>query len=233
MSSPSPDKVVVVGCGFVGSIFTTEFLKRMFAGDLTPQMRFVDDDTVDKRNCANQNFHPSDIGTPKAEVMHKLAATQNLRTEFHKVRLVPDNMEALLTNALLVVDGVDNLASRQLLSSYAQGSGVPVLHIGISEQGTGKVEWSHPKHTTFSLTPARTFGKVIADPVSGVTPPCELARMRGVGLNAGFAAAIAASICLGFDPESFLEGKDTAGYLTDWQAHPTGFAPIKELWSRI
>lgn len=233
MSLPSPDKVVVVGCGFVGSIFTTEFLKRMYAADIMPKMRFIDDDTVEKRNCANQNFHPSDIGTPKAEVMHRLAETQNLRTEFKKERLVVDNINALLEDALLIVDGVDNLATRQLLSSFARGGSVPVLHIGISEQGTGKVEWSSKTHTTFSLTPERTFGKTIADPVSGVTPPCELARMRGVGINAGFAAAIAASICLGFDPESFLEGKETVGYLTDWQAHPTGFSPIKELWSKI
>jgi len=225
--------ITVVGCGFVGSVFTTEFLKRAFAGKLPHDYRFIDDDTVEARNCANQNFQLADIGRAKAEVMQSMAQAQDRVAEYYQARLTLDNLDELLRGAELVIDGVDNLETRQMLWGYAMRTGVPVLHIGITEQGTGKVEWSHPAHETFSLRPQMTVGKTIVDPPSGVTPPCELARMRGVGLNAGFAAASAAAIFLGFDPESHLKGATPTGWFTDWHATPTGYLPQAETWSQL
>lgn len=223
-------RIAVVGCGFVGSVFTTEFLKRCYAGKLEPEFLFIDDDTVEARNCANQNFVLADIGRAKADVLATQAQQSDRYAEWRRVRLTVDNVDELLANASIVIDGVDNLATRQLLWGYGLRTTTPVLHLGITEQGTGKVEWTHPDHQTFGLSPANTVGKDLVDPPSGVTPPCELARMRGVGLNTGFAAACAAAIYLGFDPESHLEGIPTAGYFTDWQATPTGFLPQRETW---
>ena len=222
--------ITVVGCGFVGSVFTTEMTKRAYAGKLPQAYRFIDDDTVEARNCANQNFVLADIGRAKAEVMRQVALDSDREATFLQTRLTADNIDELLGESELVIDGVDNLATRQLLWGYAIRTGVPVLHIGITEQGTGKVEWSHPQHQTFSLRPQMTVGKTIVDPASGVTPPCELARMRGVGLNVGFAAACAAAIYLGFDPESHLKGAPPKGWFTDWHATPTGYLPQADTW---
>lgn len=223
-------RISVVGCGFVGSVFITEFLKRCYAGKLEPEFQFIDDDTVEARNCANQNFLLADIGKAKAEVLAEMARNSDKLSEWRRVRLTPENADALLDGSDLVIDGVDNLETRQMLWGWGMNHNVPVLHLGISEQGTGKVEWTHPSHQTFSLRPDQTAGKEIIDPPSGVTPPCELARMRGVGLNTGFAAACAASIYFGFDPESHLQGSPTAGVFTDWHATPTGFLPQRETW---
>lgn len=226
-------QITIVGCGFVGSVFTTEFLKRCYAGKLDPKFLFLDDDTVEARNCANQNFVLSDIGNPKARVLCDLAQSSDKLATWRQVRVTPDNIDDLLAGTTLVIDGVDNLATRQLLWGYGLRQDVPVLHLGISEQGTGKVEWTHKAHQTFSLRPDQTVGKEIIDPPSGVTPPCELARMRGVGLNVGFAAACAASIFLGFDPESHLEGATPLGTFTDWHATPTGYLPQRETWGSL
>lgn len=223
--------ISVVGCGFVGSVFVTEFLKRAYAGKLPHPFQFIDDDTVEARNCANQNFQLGDIGRPKAEVMHSLAIAQDRMATYHQTRLTLHNMDTLLDGSTLVIDGVDNLETRQMLWGYGMRTSTPVLHIGISEQGTGKVEWSHPEHETFSLRPQMTVGKTLVDPESGITPPCELARMRGVGLAAGFAAACAAAIYLGFDPESHLKGESPQGWFTDWHATPTGYLPQTDTWS--
>lgn len=226
-------RITVLGCGFVGSVFTTEFLKRCFAGKLPATFRFLDDDIVEARNCANQNFSQADIGRAKAEVLASMARDADREAEYYQVRITAENIEQYLSESDLVLDGVDNLATRQLLWGYALRTGTPVLHLGITEQGTGKVEWSHPSKETFSLRPAMTVGKTLVDPPSGVTPPCELARMRGVGLNAGFAAACAAAIYFGFDPESFAKGVETHGLATDWHATPTGFLPQLETWSTL
>lgn len=224
-------QIVVIGCGFVGSVFTTEFLKRCYAGKLPFRFRFIDDDVVEPRNCANQNFMLADCGSPKALVMTDLARNADREAEYVQVRITADNIDQYADDATLIIDGVDNLETRQLLWGYALRTGIPVLHIGITEQGTGKVEWSHPSKETFSLRPSQTAGKEIVDPPSGVTPPCELARMRGVGLNAGFAAACAAAIYFGFDPESHLQGQEPRGYATDWHATPMGYLPQSETWS--
>ena len=225
--------ITVVGCGFVGSIFTDEFLKRQFAGKLPQGWRFVDYDTVDDRNAANQNFLVDDQGKYKAEVLSDRAMRSGKMTEFVPHRLTAENIDTLLENAVLVVDGVDNLETRQLLWGYAIRTGVPVLHLGIAEQGTGKVEWTHPAHDTFSLAPQHTIGKELVDPESGVTPPCELARMRGVGLNTGFAAAMAAAIFFGFDPEAHLKGEPSNGWMTEWASTPMSHFPIPETWAKV
>lgn len=226
-------KIAVVGCGFVGSVFMSEFIRRCYAGKMQIEFLLLDDDTVEERNCANQNFMLSDAGKPKAHAMALLAEQNNMQATWKKVRVTDENIHELLAGVELVVDGVDNLASRQLLWSWSHQTSVPMLHIGITQMGTGAVEWTHPKHDTFSLRPALTVGKKIVDPPSGVTPPCELARMRGVGLNAGFAAAVAVSIYLGFDPESFLDGQASSGTFTEWQATPTGFLPQRATWEQV
>jgi hypothetical protein len=225
--------ITLVGCGFVGSIFLDEFLKRAFAGHIPHDIRLIDFDHVDTRNAANQNFLRTDAGRYKAEVLAERVMHSALTPHVVTERLTPTNMKELLKGSLLVIDGVDNLLTRQVLSMYGHLNKVPVLHVGISEMGTGVVEWSHPQHDTFSLAPQRVGAKIIKDPESGVTPPCELARMRGTGVNVGFAAAKAAAIYFGFDAEAHLNGVATNGYLTEWSATPTSHAPVEQTWGRI
>lgn len=226
-------KIAVVGCGFVGSVFTDEFLKRCFAGKLPIDFVFIDDDTVSQRNCANQNFDFMDMKKPKAEVLAARALRFDRTATSEVKRLTLENSDELLKDAELVIDAVDNLETRQLLYGHGIVHKVPVLHIGISPLATGVVEWTYPGHETFSLRPAQTAGREIKDPESGVTPPCELARMRGVGLNIGFAAACAASIYCGFDAEGHLDGKEAQGTLTEWQASASGFFPQRETWENV
>lgn len=226
-------RIGVVGCGFVGSVFMTEFLKRCYAGKLPADFTLVDYDTVETRNSANQNFLPTDAGTPKATVMQDLAIRSGYSADAIVKKVDADNIDEILKDCDVIVDGVDNLATRQLLWGYGLRTKKPVCHVGISEQGTGKVEWSYPDHDTFSLSPIHTVGKTIVDPASGVTPPCELARMRGVGLNVGFATAVAVGIFYGFDPESHLKGVETNDYLTEWGATPMGYHPMDKTWEKI
>lgn len=227
------NRLTLVGCGFVGSIFVDEMLKRQFAGKLPQGWRLIDFDVVDNRNAANQNFLVSDEGKLKCNVLRERVDISGLLCEAVPERLTAQNMDAFLDGSMLVIDAVDNLPARQLLWGYAMRTGVPVLHLGITEQGTGKVEWTHPKHDTFSLSPKNTIGKTIVEPESGVTPPCELARMRGVGLATSFAAAMAASIFLGFDPEAHLKGFNSHRWMTEWSSSNQGFQPIPETWSKV
>lgn len=229
-------ETAVVGCGFVGSLFLEEAFKLCFAGELFPTWRLIDSDIFERRNAANQNV-PLTVaheGLPKAEVMARLAKQYEAPATAHHLRVTRDNIDELLGEASLVVDAVDNLATRQLLWGYCLGRQIPCLHLGITETGTGTVEWSHPEHDTFALAPHRVGSRVITDPESGVKPPCELAKMRSVGWLTSYAAAIAWAIYWGFDPNGFFESNDAArGFLTNWETNGQQLIPARSYWRAL
>lgn len=229
---------ILIGAGFVGSVFTTEFAKLAYAGKLGVQLAVVDDDTVSDRNCANQQFSLHDIGEAKAVVVRDAWRAMGLVGEAYRMRLTPETREPLfariaedgLDTPSLLISAVDNLATRQFIWAMGNGLSLPVLHLGLSELGTGRVEWTTPDADHYALAPQHTAGKEIKDPVSGVTPPCELVRMRSTGWNASYAAAKAAAIYYGFDPTGVTPTpKECAGWATAWVANPEGHRQVAEL----
>lgn len=232
-------RIVQVGCGFVGSIFVEEFLKRMFAGEFFHEFRFIDGDKWERRNAANQNvsLKVASDQRPKAETMAAAVKKYEREAEWHHTLLTAENADELLAGAHVLIDAVDNLGARTILYDYGMKINVPVLHIGIDPGGTGRVEWSHVTHDTFHLAPHRVYGKTIVDPESGVQPPCELAAMRGVGTNISFAAAKALAILMGFDPEYYIATDqhpgDSLGYMTDWSATTEGHKLIIETKKKL
>jgi hypothetical protein len=229
----------LVGCGFVGSLFLEEALKLSFAGDLPMQWRCLDSDTWERRNAANQNVTLADAynGLPKAETMVRLCSSYERVADAghdrYQVRITDDNVDDMLYDCDLVIDAVDNLATRQLLWRYCLGRNIPCLHLGITEDGTGQVQWSHPRHDTFALAPYRLGNRVIVDPPSGVKPPCELARMRSVGWLTSYAAAVAWAIYWGVDPNEWLPTNTAKGTLTNWATTGVSLIPCKETWVNL
>ena len=225
----------VIGQGFVGSILISEFARIAYAGVMPRTFRLLDDDRWELRNAANQQvtLAQAEEAKGKAETMAAYLRDMNFEAEGIKTRVTEENADELLEGARVIVDAVDNLATRQLLYRVGIQMNVPVLHLGISQMGTGVVDWSHEQHDTFHLAPYRTLGKTIVDPTSGVTPPCELARMRSVGWMTSYAAATALSLYLGFDPWGHLGGEDSRGYLTEWATSEFAINPMRDTWGAI
>ncbi len=223
--------ILVIGTGFVGSIFVEEFAKRCYAGKLRTPIVCVDDDVISDRNVANQQFTLHDMGKPKAMIVAASAIRHGLRAAAMVERLEQGTMNAQLKRwkeeinepeLTLIVNAVDNLEARQNIWLMGQVEQVPVLHIGLSPIGTGKVEWSTPTIDFCSLSPAQTAGKDIPDPPSGVTPPCELVKLRALGWNTAHAAAKAAACYLGFDPDGLAPDPDaSAGFCPAFHADMT------------
>lgn len=227
--------VVVIGLGFLGSIFLDEFARRAFAKPIPVDFVLIDAEEVEPKNAANQNFLVTDAGTPKTQIFRERLRHMKLAVhDTHHERLTQENLHFLLKSARLIVDAVDNLATRQLLWSYGMAHAVPVLHLGLTPDGVGKVEWTAPDQDSFSLAPQYTIGRKVTDPQS-VEAPCELVRMRAAGVLTGLAGAVALSIFLGFDPEGHLgQGDhDVFGWMTDWRATHAGLTPERELWRRL
>lgn len=226
--------IVVVGAGFVGSILVEEYLRRAYAGVLPRGIHVIDADAWEPRNAANQNvsLHTAKEHANKADTLAETVRNFGLQGQSTVTYVTEENVEELISGAKFIVDAVDNLATRQLLYTHGLAHKIPVLHIGISEQGSGTVEWSHPDHDRFHLSPIKLAGKTVEDPASGVTPPCQLARMRGCGLNIGFAGAMSLAMVQGFDPEVHIP-EGSFGWLTEWKASPTAHMPVTESWEYV
>jgi molybdopterin/thiamine biosynthesis adenylyltransferase/rhodanese-related sulfurtransferase len=119
-------RMLLVGAGGLGSP-AGFYLAAAGVGFL----RVVDDDRVERSNLQRQILHSdAGIGTPKAEsAAHALSALNPRCTiEPHRLRLDAGNVDALLADVDVVVDGADNFPTRYLLSDACVRHGKPMVY---------------------------------------------------------------------------------------------------------
>lgn len=235
--------ILIVGCGFLGSIFTDELLHRMFAGKLHYPLVFVDGDKWEERNASNQNvtLNQAVAGEWKVETLRNrafefkalaLSVPSFIENDSQLDDILKSDEDSLWTGYTLIVDAVDNIKTRQMLALYGLKRNVPVLHLGLAVSGAGAVEWSSKAVDTWPLAPWNPQEQEIKDPETSGLPPCELIQMRGAGLNVSLAGAMAACIFLGFDPEEHVDPNKSFGWCTTWRADNNGYSPEPLLWAK-
>ena len=119
-------RVVVIGAGGLGSP-AAFYLAAAGVGFL----RLVDDDVVDRSNLQRQILHTDDrIGQLKTESAARslLALNPRTRVDGQSVRLDASNIESLLRDVDVVVDGADNFPTRYLLSDACVKLGKPLVY---------------------------------------------------------------------------------------------------------
>ena len=129
-------KIVIVGVGALGS-HTAMFLRNV--GNLT----FVDHDRTEAKNILSQ-FHTK-MGSGKNKALglqQALLGLFGVKAEAVPHRLVPDNAEAILGSAGLVIDCTDNAAARRCIQTYVRSKNIPCLHGCLSLDGQfARVIW--------------------------------------------------------------------------------------------
>ena len=118
--------VVLVGAGGLGSP-AAFYLAAAGVG----RLRLVDDDVVDRSNLQRQILHgEADIGTAKVESARRSLSDLNprLRVEPVAERLDSGNVERLLDEADVVIDGGDNFPVRYLLNDACVHLGKPLVY---------------------------------------------------------------------------------------------------------
>lgn len=119
-------RVVMVGAGGLGSP-AAFYLAAAGVGFL----RVVDNDQVDRSNLQRQILHTeARIGMDKVESAQRSLSALNPRTRFdaRTIRLDADNVESLLADVDVVVDGADNFPTRYLLSDACVQLGKPLVY---------------------------------------------------------------------------------------------------------
>lgn len=130
-------RVVIVGVGALGSHLV------LFIRNLKAQIVLVDFDKVESKNLMSQVHTKMGVGKNKTTAMQQtLNGLFGVKVEAIPYRLTTDNAKQLLGGAGLIVDCLDNAASRQIMQDYARANNIPCLHGAVDADGSfGRVAW--------------------------------------------------------------------------------------------
>ena len=206
-------KVLLIGAGGLGSPVAL-YLAASGIGTLG----LVDDDVVDESNLQRQVLHTVDrIGMPKTESARLTIAALNPETRVveHRLRLTADNVESLIADYDVIVDGTDNFDTRYALNDAAVRLRKPVVHGSIYRwdgQVTTFVPFEGPCYRCMYPT----------QPPDELAPACAVAGVLGV--LPGIAGLIQANevfkLILGV-------GDTLAGRLLMFDAMSTEFSEVR------
>ena len=183
--------VALVGCGATGSAVAS-LLARSGVGSI----RIIDRDYVEPSNLQRQTlFDEADAreSLPKAIAAARRIAAFNSQivVEPQAADLTPENVEALLQDAVLILDGTDNFETRYLVNDYAVKHGVPWIYS--AAVGSYAV--------TLNVLPGTTacLACVFPDSPQGTFETCETAGIlnSAVNLVASIEAAEALKLLVG------------------------------------
>jgi molybdopterin/thiamine biosynthesis adenylyltransferase len=168
--------VAVLGCGALGTVIASTVVR---AG--VGHVRIIDRDYIELNNLQRQIlFDEEDIarGLPKA-----IAAAEKLQKVNSQVQVEPvvadvnpENIERLIGDANLVLDGTDNFEIRFLLNDACVKHGIPWVYGGVLAT-YGMVRAIIPHQTP-------CFRCLLAEtPVPGSTPTCDTVGVLSPAVN--------------------------------------------------
>ena len=164
-------KVLLIGAGGLGSP-SALYLAAGGVGTIG----LVDDDAVDESNLQRQVLHTADrIGMPKTQSARMTLNALNPETKIveHRERLTADNVERLIADYDVIVDGTDNFDTRYVLNDAALKLRKPVVHGSIYRwdgQVTTFVPFAGPCYRCMYPT----------QPPEELAPSCAVAGVLGV-----------------------------------------------------
>ena len=129
-------RVLLIGAGGLGSP-SAYYLAAAGVGHL----RIADDDVVDRSNLQRQILHTeARIGERKVDSAHHALSALNPRTRIEAIaeRVTAANVERLLEDVDVVVDGADNFPARYLLNDACVKLGKPLVY-GAVQRFEGQV----------------------------------------------------------------------------------------------
>lgn len=184
-------RVAIVGCGATGSAIAS-LLARAGVGCLM----IIDRDYVEPSNLQRQSlFDEADAAesVPKAIAAARRIAAFNSQivVEPQVADLTPANVERLLSNSDLILDGTDNFETRYLVNDYAVSRGLPWIYTAaVGSYGV-----------TLNVIPGVTacLACVFPDPPRGAVETCETSGIlnSAVNLAASLAATEAMKVLIG------------------------------------
>ncbi|TKR25872.1 SAMP-activating enzyme E1 [Natronomonas salsuginis] len=164
--------ILCIGAGGLGSPIL-QYLAAAGVGTIG----IADNDVVERSNLQRQVIHGDpDVGRSKVDSAREFIERQNpdVTVEPHETRVTEANIEGLLAEYDIVVDGSDNFATRYLVNDACTLAGVPFAH-GAILRFEGQV-------TTFEANESGPCYRCLFPeaPEPGTVPDCATAGVLGV-----------------------------------------------------
>lgn len=163
-------KVLCLGAGGLGSP-AAMYLAAAGVGTLG----IVDMDVVDASNLQRQILHNLErVGDRKVDSAKKtlVALNPDINVVAHDTRLEASNVESIISDYDIVVDGADNFPVRYLLNDASVKLGVPVVH--------GSIFRFEGMVTVFDPTRGPTYRDMVPEaPPAEMAPNCAEAGVLG------------------------------------------------------
>ncbi|MCB9760235.1 MAG: ThiF family adenylyltransferase [Alphaproteobacteria bacterium] len=130
-------RVTLIGAGALGSHVV------LLGRNLPVEWTVIDFDRVERKNTLSQFHSRMGLGRNKAQALAQaMQGLFGLRLKTAPHRLGPDNADALLGDAAVLVDCVDHAETRRLIQRAARARGVPCLHGALAADGAyARVMW--------------------------------------------------------------------------------------------
>ena len=119
-------KITVIGCGGIGGE-TIEMLARMGIGELV----LVDEDAFDLSNLNRQTLASlADVGLDKSAVAKEKVRLINpyVKVTSYNEHVDSSNIDKLIGDSDIVIDALDNVLTRVIVSRKAKEKGIPYIH---------------------------------------------------------------------------------------------------------
>jgi molybdopterin/thiamine biosynthesis adenylyltransferase len=148
-------RVAIVGCGATGSAIAG-LLARAGVGTL----RIIDRDYVEPSNLQRQSlFDEADAAEslPKAIAAARQIAAFNSQivVEPKVADLTSGNIEGLLDDVQLILDGTDNFETRYLINDFAVKNSLPWIYTAAVASYAGKLPVLHASFRSLPQEPSR------------------------------------------------------------------------------
>ena len=119
-------KITVIGCGGIGGE-TIEMLARMGVGELV----LVDEDSFDLTNMNRQTLATvDDLDKDKSEVAANKVKSINpyVKVTSYSKHVDKDNIDEIIGDSKIVIDALDNVLTRVIVSRKASEKKIPYVH---------------------------------------------------------------------------------------------------------
>ena len=119
-------RITVIGCGGIGGA-TIEMLARLGVGELV----VVDEDTFDTTNLNRQTLATvDDIDNPKSETAKSKVEKINpcVNVTSYNEHVSEENIDRIIGDSNIVIDALDNVLTRVIVSRKARELKIPFVH---------------------------------------------------------------------------------------------------------
>ena len=181
-------KICVVGCGGRGGTVIEQLIRVGFEN-----ITVVDCDVFDETNLNRQiRSNTATIGKQKVEVVKEesIKINPNLNMTTHNVVIDEENISSLINSNDLLIDAVDNVYTRVLMSRACQSLDIPLVHAAI-EKTQGQLTVITPDGPNYEeLFRLKSASKNLDDDVVNYLKKISSKKPQVLGITASIFASL-------------------------------------------